>query len=166
MSTMCKVIKGLVEPVVLGWDWMSASNAVLNAGQGTLKFQGGTTELVENPFALAACFYKVPSDTTLPPFSKVLLDVELVHTHKSAQHATDTVLTDPFPNNVGNGAKFWAVRSCAKVKDNRFCTELINSTAESIDVEAGFVLGLIEFVKDEKVDSGIGNPLHMQVCVA
>ena len=150
MSTMCKVIKGLVEPVVLGWDWMSANNAVLDAGQGTVRFQGGTTELVQNPFALASCFYKVPDNTTLPPFSKVLLDVELVHTHKSAQQATDTVITEPFSN---NGAKFWAARSCAKVRDNLFRTEFINSTAESIKVEAGFIVGSIEFVEDGKFDA-------------
>ena len=43
MSIKCKVIKGLVEPVILGWDWMSKYDAVLDAGRGILGFRGGST---------------------------------------------------------------------------------------------------------------------------
>ena len=150
MSIQCKVIKGLVEPVILGWDWMSKYGAILDAGKGTLKFKGGSTDLVENPYYVASCLYRTAEDVVLPPFSKVHLNAELQHNRDSFNNFTDTVITEPFSN---NGASFWASRNCSKVKDNKFRTELINSTKDSIKVEAGQVLGTAEFINEEKFDA-------------
>ena len=150
MSIRCKVIKGLVEPVILGWDWMSKYSAILDAGKGTLKFEGGSTDLVENPYYVASCLYRTTEEVVLPPFSKVHLTVELQHNRDSFNNCTDTVITEPFSN---NGATFWASRCCSKVKDNRFRTELINSTNDSIKVEAGQTIGTAEFINEEKFDA-------------
>ena len=140
MSIQCKVIKGLVEPVILGWDWMSKYSAILDAGKGTLQFDGGSTDLVENPFHVASCLYRTFEDIILPPFSKVHLDVELQHNRDSFKNFTDTVITEPFSS---NGATFWAARNCSRVHDNKFRTELINSTKDSIKLEAGHAIGTV-----------------------
>ena len=150
MSIQCKVIKGLVEPVILGWDWMSKYGAILDAGKGTLQFAGGSTDLVENPFHVASCLYRTFEDVNLPPFSKVHLDVELQHNRDSFKNVTNTVITEPF---TSNGATFWASRNCSRVHDNKFRTELINSTKDSIKLEAGHVIGTVEFVDEAKFDA-------------
>ena len=150
MSIKCKVIKGLVEPVILGWDWMAKYDAVLDAGRGILGFRGGSTQLVESPFMVSSCLYKMGENVTLPPFSKVHLNVELVHNVDSVKNATGTVITEPFSN---NGVNFWAARTCARVKDNRFRTELINNTSDEILVEADYVIGAVEFIDETKFDA-------------
>ena len=152
MSIRCKVIKGLVEPVILGWDWMSKYNAILDAGKGTLAFEGGSTDLVENPYYVASCLYRTTEEVVLPPFSKVHLSVELQHNRDSFNNCTDTVITEPFSN---NGATYWASRSCSKVKDNKFRTELINSTNDSIKIDAGSAIGTVEFINEEKFDAAV-----------
>ena len=150
MSIKCKVIKGLVEPVILGWDWMSKYDAVLDAGRGILGFRGGSTQLVESPFMVSSCLYKVGEDVTLPPFSKVHLSVELVHNVDSVRNSTGTVITEPFSS---NGVNFWAARTCSKVTDNKFRTELINNTSDEIAVEAGYVIGAVEFIDEVEFDA-------------
>ena len=41
MSIPCKVTRGLIDPVVLGWDWMSKYEVVLDAAKGLLHYVGG-----------------------------------------------------------------------------------------------------------------------------
>ena len=43
MSIRCKVIKGLVDPIVLGWDWMSKYGTTLDEGNDAPHFSGGNS---------------------------------------------------------------------------------------------------------------------------
>ena len=143
----CKVIKGLMEPIILGWDWFSKYKAVLDAGKGVIRFNGDkSTPLIPQDPPPAGCFYRAPEDIVLPPNSKVHAKVELMMNNEALHNARSTVITEPFTN---NGANFWAARSCSYVKDSRFITEFANTTNHSLKVEAGHVIGFAEFVDED-----------------
>ena len=151
MSIACKVIKGLMDPVVLGWDWMCKYKVMIDAANGKLHYLDGlSTSLVRNPFPMSGCFYRVFEDVTLPPNSKVHTDVELMVDNGALDRVTPTVATEPFSN---NGSNFWAARTCSNVNGRRFMTEFINATDRSVKVEAGSVVGFAEFVDEEKFGS-------------
>ena len=76
MDINCKVIKGLMDSVVLGWDWMSKYQVMIDAGNGELHYmKAKKAKLLKNSSPLSGCFYRVYEDLTLPPFSKVQTDV-------------------------------------------------------------------------------------------
>ena len=148
MATPCKVIEGLVNPVVLGWDFMAEKGICLDAGKGLVHFEIPavfSAPLILDPLSKAGHFYRVAEDVTLPPNSKILLDVELVTNDPSK--VTSTAVTEPFE--ISNGTRFWAARTCSTVEDNRFKTEFINCSDNSVKVEAGYVVGSVEFLEDE-----------------
>ena len=70
MATPCKVIEGLVNPVVLGWDFMAEKGTCLDAGKGLIHFELPavfSAPLVLDPLSKAGHFYRVADDVTLPP---------------------------------------------------------------------------------------------------
>ena len=72
MTTPCKVIDGLVNPIVLGWDWMFEKGVSLDANKGLIHFERPSpfsAPLVENPASKPGHFYRVTEDVTLPPNS-------------------------------------------------------------------------------------------------
>ena len=49
MSIHCKVIKDLMDPIILGWDWMSKYGVSMDAGKGVVSFgKGRTAPLIEH----------------------------------------------------------------------------------------------------------------------
>ena len=113
MDINCKVIKGLMDSVVLGWDWMSKYEVVIDAANGELRYiKNKCAKLLKNSIPLASCFYRVFEDLILPPFSKVQTDVELMINNEALDQISPTVVTEPFSN---NGANYWAARTCSNV---------------------------------------------------
>ena len=45
MQITCKVVKGLIDPIVLGWDWFSKYEVVLNVADGILSFKGALCQI-------------------------------------------------------------------------------------------------------------------------
>ena len=151
MQITCKVIRGLMDPVILGWDWLSKYKAVLDAANGKLHFLDGcSTDLIDNSPPPTGFHYRVFEDLTLPSNSKVLTEVEIVRSGDALGQDPQSVVTEPFSN---NGCRFWAARTCSKVKDGRFLTEFINSTDKSMKIEAGFVVGTAELIDDEQFNA-------------
>ena len=151
MMATCRVIKGLMDEVILGWDWMCRHKITLDAANGKLHYlEGGCVSLIKNERPSAGCLYRVSEDLIIPPNSKVHTDVELVLDAASSRKMTDSVVTDPFTNNGGN---FWAARTCSKVRGNQFMTEFCNPTNNSIKVEAGQAIGFAEFIKEDKFNA-------------
>ena len=149
MQVNCKVIKGLMDPIVLGWDWMFKYKVMLDPSNGKMHFMGGkTTPLIENSHFVTGCYYKVFEDLTVPPNSKMHTEVELMLDKQHANRATTTVITEPFSN---NGSDVWSCRTCSTVKDGKFMTEFINCCDYSVKLEAGRVLGYAEFTQDDDV---------------
>ena len=149
MEMTCRVIRNLMDPIILGWDWMTKYGIMLDAKNGKLHFEGGAVPLLKNHFPIMGSYYRVFEDLTLPPFSKVHANVELVLSGDSLKDVTSTVITEPFSN---NGVNFWAARTCSKVNNDRFLTEFINSTNKSVKVEAGKVIGSASFVEDNEFE--------------
>ena len=44
MSITCKVIKGLMDPIVLGWDWMCKYNVMMDAANGKVHYLDGKSQ--------------------------------------------------------------------------------------------------------------------------
>ena len=151
MSIPCKVTRGLIDPVVLGWDWMSKYEVSLDAAKGMLHYVGGNSvSLIPSAASLKGSYYRVFEDLVLPPHSKVHTDVELVVDNESMKQQTPVVVTEPFST---NGSRFWAARTISRVRGNQFRTELLNNTENSVKVEAGHIVGFAEFVDEEQFDA-------------
>ena len=151
MSIPCKVTRGLIDPVVLGWDWMSKYEVVLDAAKGLLHYIGGNTvSLIPSATSLKGSYYRVSEDLVLPPHSKVHTDVELMADNDSLKQQTPLVITEPFST---NGSSFWAAKTISRVSGNQFRTELLNNTDNSVKIEAGHIVGSVEFVDEEQFDA-------------
>ena len=76
MSMVCKVIKGLMDPLVLGWNWMAKYAVMLDAKNGKVLFcENKSAPLLENNQLFSGLFYRAQEDITLPPSSKVYTNV-------------------------------------------------------------------------------------------
>ena len=151
MTITCKVVKGLMDPLILGWDWMSKYGVTLDAANGKLHYlEGKCVSLVKNERPSAGCYYRAFEDLVLPPNSKVHTDVELVLDAASSRKVTASVVTEPFHS---NGDNFWAARTCSTVRGSQFMTEFINPTDESIKVAAGQIIGYAEFINENKFNA-------------
>ena len=150
MSINCKVIKGLMDHIILGWDWMCKYGVALDASSGSVKIQDKSTPLISNHMPIMDPLYRVFEDLVLPPHSKVHTNVELVIDSKSLHKPPRTVITEPFSN---NGASYWAARGCSHVRDDRFITEFINPTAAPIKIPAGEIIGFAQFTDDDEFNA-------------
>ena len=169
MSITCKIIKGLMDHIILGWDWMCKYSVSLDASSGSVKFNDKSAPLIENHMPAMDPLYRVFEDIVLPPHSKIHTNVELVIDSKFLHKTPKTVITEPFSN---NGASYWAARGCSYVKDDRFLTEFINPTEVPIKIPAGEIIGFAQFTDDDEFNASHfttemsceygGDPLHTE----
>ena len=153
MEWKFKVIKGLMDPIILGWDWMLKFQVKLDAGEGLLHFGNGrTAPLIENWLPPTACTYKVPEDLVLPPNSVVHTEVRLFQGAVPLEESKLTVITEPFSN---NGSSFWAARTCSNTCDGMFRTEFTNTSPKSVKIEAGQAIGFAKIVDSEKLEDTV-----------
>ena len=147
----CKVVEGLMDPIILGWDWMFKYKVLMDPAHGKMHFLDKySVPLLVNAFSLSGCYYRAPEELILPPFSKVHADAELILDGYSFGKFRPSVVTEPFQC---NGENFWAARACSKVDGNRFMTEYINATDKNIRVAAGHVIGFAEFIHDSSLEA-------------
>ena len=67
MAINCRVVRGLIQPVILGWDFFSKFKATLNTVEGLLEFRDwAPTPLVKDSTVLSGCFYRIHEDVTIP----------------------------------------------------------------------------------------------------
>ena len=126
MTINCRVVRGLIQPVILGWDFFSKFKAKLNPVEGLLEFRNWTpTPLVNESSTLSGCYYRIHEDITVPAFSKMHKLVELMADKDHVRKASKVVLTEPF---IYDGSDVWTCRAASKVKDCMFLTEFINPT--------------------------------------
>ena len=147
MSITCRVVKGLMDPVIIGWDWMTKYGIVLDAEKGTLTHKNKVIPLIDFDIPLPGPVYRVYEELVLPPNSKVHTHVEIAHNGSANTYRSATVVTEPLST---NGATYWASRNCSTVKDNRFMTEFMNTTDKAIKIPAGEIIGHAKFVKDKQ----------------
>ena len=150
MRMPCNVIKGLVQPLILGWDFFSKYDATLNTAKGTFEHAVGSVPLLENSPCISGCFYRVQEELIVPPNSKLHTEVELMLDKEHSRMATNTVVTEPLAN---YGSDVWSCRACSTVRNGMFMTEFINCCEYPVKLEAGQVIGYAEFVDPEAVDS-------------
>ena len=149
MSIKCKVVRDLMDPVILGWDWMSKYSVCMDPANGVVRFgKNRSTPLIEYDAPHDGSFYRAFEDLVLPPFSKVHASVELVTSWTPTSRAPSSVITEPFKHH----GQFYAARTCSTIQGKRFMTELLNPTEHSIRVPAGEYLGAVEFVDDDEAE--------------
>ena len=55
-----RVIKGLIQPIILGWDFFKKYTAFFHPGKGTLEFlDGRSAPLLGSTETLSGCYYRV-----------------------------------------------------------------------------------------------------------
>ena len=150
MRMNCRVVKGLVQPFILGWDFFSKYSAKLNAQEGLLEFANfSPVSLVKNSDFLSGCYYRVHEDLTVPANSKMHKLVELMADKEHVQKASKTVVTEPFAN---VGSDVWSCRVASEVNDCMFLTEFVNCSEYPVKLEAGRVLGRADFCDPSTFD--------------
>ena len=150
MTINCRVVRGLIQPIILGWDFFSKFNAKLNATDGLLEFRDwAPIPLVKDTPILSGCFYRVHEDTVIPANSVMHKRVELMADKDHIKRASKVVLAEPFSN---NGSDVWTSRVASEVRDCMFLTEFMNTSKEPVKLEAGRVLGYADFSSPEEMD--------------
>ena len=151
MAINCRVVRGLIQPVILGWDFFSKFKAKLNTSKGLLEFQNwSSVPLLVDRSSLSGCYYRIHEDFTVPAFSKMHKSVELMADRKHVKNASKTVIVEPFAN---EGSDVWTCRAASQVKDCMFLTEFINPSDKDVKMEAGRVLGYADFINDADFES-------------
>ena len=150
MKWTFRIIKGLIDPIVLGWDWMLEYKVKMDAANGLLHFLNGkTAPLIED--LPPTCVYRACENIILPPNSLVHAEVELYGKVPSLGDGPMAVITEPF---VSNGT-FYAARTCSNLVENRFMTEFINTSKKAVRLQAGQAIGFAEKVSSDHVDESI-----------
>ena len=153
MHITARIVRGLIRPVILGWDFFSKYSAYLDPACGQFRFMNGkSAPLIANTESISGCYYRVHEDLVIPANSKMHTEVELMLDGDAAKSASQEVTTDPYP---WHGGDIWACRSISRVNEGKILTELINTGTQSVKLEAGTVLGYAEFVDDEFNEAGM-----------
>ena len=135
----------------LGWDFFAKYQAFLHPSKGTLQFLNDkSVPLIEDTQGISGCYYRVHENLVVPGNSKMHTDVELMLDAEALKLATNLVTTDPFPH---QGGDIWVCRTCSPVTEGRIQTEFINTSSSDVKVEAGTVLGYVEFTDDESLNA-------------
>ena len=148
MSMNFRIVRGLIHPLILGWDFLTKYQAWLDPAKGRLQYLNGmkSVPLIEDSQGISGCYYRVHEDLTIPGNSKMHTEVELMVDAEALKLATNLVTTEPFPH---QGGDVWSCRTCSPVKEGRIQYEFINTSPASIKIEAGTVLGYAEFTEEE-----------------
>ena len=151
MAINCRVIKGLMDPIVLGWDWMFKYGVKMDPANGMVLFGNGLdAPLIEHNLPHLGAYYKAFEDIVLPPHSKVHTDVEFVTGEGPLVRASASVVTDPFE--LTNGT-YYAASTCSRMRGNRFMTELMNTSSRSVRIHAGEIIGFARLVDDKEFEA-------------
>ena len=154
----CKVIKGLMDPIVLGWNWMSKYGVTLDPVHGRVKFCGDrSVPLLAKDNMCTGLFYRAYEDITIPANSKVHVNVEVIENGKGLSKTASTVVTEPFSANTANYA---AARSCSRIQNGRFMTEFVNWSDAGVKIPAGEVIGHAELVDDDLSNSAVETEMY------
>ena len=146
MTITCKVIKGLMDPIVLGWDWMFKYSVAMDPAKGYVHYGDGmSAPLIELDLPRMGSYYRAAEDITLPPYSKVHTRVEFVPGKDTVGRSSPTVVTEPFNR---AGSSYCAARTCAVVKNDLFMTEFINCSNQAVKIPAGEVIGYAEVAEE------------------
>jgi hypothetical protein len=155
MCINSRIVRGLIHPLILGWDFMAKYGAWLDPTAGRLRYLNGakSVPLIKDSQGLSGCYYRVYKDLTIPGNSKMHTDVELMvalKALKALKLATNLVTTEPFPH---QGGDVWSCMTCSPVKEGRLQYEFINTSPQSVKIEAGTVLGFAEFTEEESLEA-------------
>ena len=150
MTLPCRVVRGLIQPFILGWDFFSKFKAKMNTESGQLEFRDWPpTPLVRNSCFLSGCYYRIHEDLVVPANSKMHKMVELMADTDHVRKAAKTVVTEPFAN---DGSDVWTCRAASQVNDCMFLTEFVNCCEYDVKLEAGRVLGYADFCDPEEFE--------------
>ena len=145
-----RVVRGLIQDMFLGWDWLTRHGAVIDTDKGVLNFPryGDSTPLVPSSLDVSGCFYRVPDDLVVPANSKAQFAVEVMLDGNELAKTSKIVETEPF-NNAHSDV--WACRNIDELKECRFLTEVINAHDYPVKLEKGRVLGYANFTTEEEL---------------
>jgi hypothetical protein len=79
MHMNMRIVRGLITPVVLGWDFFGKYGAHLDPAKGKLIFMNDkSAPLIPNTEQISGCYYRVHEDLVVPGNSKMHREVELM----------------------------------------------------------------------------------------
>ena len=131
-----RVVRGLVQNVFLGWDWVSKTGAIINTDCGSIQFPrfGESVPLVQNSLEITGCYYRVPDDKVIPANSKAHISVEVMVDGHNLPNTSNIVVTEPF---YSAESDIWASRNIDTLRNGYFRTEVINAHNYPVKVEKG-----------------------------
>ena len=142
-----RVVRNLVYDVVLGWDFLQRYRAKIDAFRGLLEFEAfDPVPLIPNSLEMTHSHFCLIDDVTVPPYSKMLLGVDLKIDPATGVKIKDTVISRPLP---GQNARVCVTHGIHKPKDGRFTTEVLNPFPVAMSLEAGTILGHVDFGEEE-----------------
>jgi hypothetical protein len=136
-----RILRGLIQPLSLGWDFRTKYQAWFDPAGGKLRYLHGakSVPLIEDSQGISWCYYRVHEDLIIPGYSKMHTDV-----------ATSPMTTEPSPL---QGREVWSCKTCSVVKERKIQYEFTNTSPKSVKTEAGTVLHL-QFSTYKGYDSG------------
>ena len=144
-----RVMRGLVRPVVLGWDFLCKYRAIIDLDKETFTIKGATV-----PFLKRETFPIVPhlsafETVTIPPLSrmpiKAAIHAELAYIDSSA---SNSIITQPMENHCPVEGVF-AGASISSISEGVTYCEIFNCLPTPVAIADGTPLATFEFMKTE-----------------
>ena len=90
------VIRGLIRPLILGWDFMKKHGCTINIKKGKFEFSGnGVTDLLPSPAQSTGSVIAVAEDFAVAANAKVHVKMDVASEESHERQSGDQVLIEP-----------------------------------------------------------------------
>ena len=150
--TNARVMRGLVRPIVLGWDFLCRNQSIIDLKNSSITINGIITPFLKRDRKPIPPHLIAYQDTVIPPFSRMpvksTIHAELQHIDSSG---TDTVLTQPIPDHSPVQGVITG-HSLASVKHGITHCELLNTLSVPVLIPTGALLANFNFTNERKAN--------------
>ena len=120
------VIRGLIRPLILGWDFMKKHGCVINIKKGKFEFTGnGVTDLLPSPAQSMGSVIAVAEDFAVAANAKMHVKMDVASEESHERQNGDQVLVEPL---YTHGSRVLMARCISKIEDGRAMVELLNTS--------------------------------------
>ena len=141
------VVRGATEAILLGFDFMRQTHAIMDVGRGLLSIGDVNIPLLQaTDFIPKCCNISVSTDATVPPFSEMIVPVQ-VGPPRAVGPTIDSYLGYLEPE-VRDNMGLVVARTVAPVKNGCTVARLLNPTNQELKLRPGSHLGVFHHVND------------------
>ena len=144
-----RIVRNLVYPFILGWDFFVKYKCSIHPSEGHLTLENTKIPLIPRSLEVTSSHFSLAEDAVIPPLSKMITQASFFINPADNITPTDTVEVLPL---MGNISKVAVGRAISRVKDGRFPVELLNPYDTPITIKSDDILGHVAFTSDKEVD--------------